>query len=184
MADLRRLLNDELNADTVRVLLDQLRSDWAGPRARVGCAFVGLAVSEHAAMRHYLDRSESGASAEVFARRDGNAGDHCVSAAGHAWRYRGCAWCDGVEFRDQDSRRTRLDRSRRSSRGARAGRPCSAPPREFLDDLVCVRLQNCRRCRTLAVTPRWNSSCSYRSIGRPSSHDSNASIFESTVFRS
>ncbi len=30
VADLRGLFKDELNADTVRMLLDQLRTDWNG----------------------------------------------------------------------------------------------------------------------------------------------------------
>jgi len=56
MPDLRRLLNDELNADTVRVLLDQLRSDWNGRGLELVALSSGWRFQSAPAMRHYLDR--------------------------------------------------------------------------------------------------------------------------------
>jgi len=56
MPDLRRLLNDELNADTVRVLLDQLRSDWNGRGLELVALASGWRFQSAPAMRHYLDR--------------------------------------------------------------------------------------------------------------------------------
>lgn len=56
MPDLRRLLNDELNADTVRVLLDQLRSDWSGRGLDLVSLSSGWRFQSTPAMRHYLDR--------------------------------------------------------------------------------------------------------------------------------
>jgi segregation and condensation protein B len=56
MADLRRLLNDELNADTVRMLLDQLRSDWNGRGLELVALSSGWRFQSAPAMRHYLDR--------------------------------------------------------------------------------------------------------------------------------
>jgi segregation and condensation protein B len=56
MPDLRRLLDDELNADTVRVLLDQLRSDWAGRGLELAALSSGWRFQSTPAMRHYLDR--------------------------------------------------------------------------------------------------------------------------------
>lgn len=56
MPDLRCLLNDELNADTVRVLLDQLRSDWAGRGLELAALASGWRFQSTPAMRHYLDR--------------------------------------------------------------------------------------------------------------------------------
>ena len=56
MHDLRRLLNDELNADTVRVLVDQLRSDWAGRGLEFAALSSGWRFQSTPAMRHYLDR--------------------------------------------------------------------------------------------------------------------------------
>jgi segregation and condensation protein B len=56
MPDLRRLLNDELNADTVRVLLDQLCSDWNGRGLELVALASGWRFQSAPAMRHYLDR--------------------------------------------------------------------------------------------------------------------------------
>jgi segregation and condensation protein B len=56
MPDLRRLLNDELNADTVRVLLDQLRSDWNGRGLELVALSSGWRFQSAPAMRHHLDR--------------------------------------------------------------------------------------------------------------------------------
>ena len=56
VGDLRRLLNDELNADTVRMLLDQLRSDWQGRGLELVAVSTGWRFQSAAAMRHYLDR--------------------------------------------------------------------------------------------------------------------------------
>ncbi len=56
MPDLRRLLNDELSADTVRVLLDQLRSDWNGRGLELVALSSGWRFQSVPAMRHYLDR--------------------------------------------------------------------------------------------------------------------------------
>jgi segregation and condensation protein B len=56
MPDLRRLLNDELNADTVRVLLDQLRSDWTGRGLELVVLASGWRFQSVPAMRHHLER--------------------------------------------------------------------------------------------------------------------------------
>jgi segregation and condensation protein B len=56
MPDLRRLLNDELNADTMRVLLDQLRSDWNGRGLELVALASGWRFQSAPAMRDYLDR--------------------------------------------------------------------------------------------------------------------------------
>jgi segregation and condensation protein B len=56
VGDLRRLLNDELNADTVRMLLDQLRSDWQGRGLELVAVSTGWRFQSAAAMRHHLDR--------------------------------------------------------------------------------------------------------------------------------
>jgi segregation and condensation protein B len=56
VGDLRRLLNDELNADTVRMLLDQLRSDWQGRGLELVAVSTGWRFQSTAAMRHHLDR--------------------------------------------------------------------------------------------------------------------------------
>ena len=56
VGDLRRLLNDDLNADTVRMLLDQLRSDWHGRGLELVAVSTGWRFQSAAAMRHHLDR--------------------------------------------------------------------------------------------------------------------------------
>ena len=56
VSDLRRLVNDEVNADTVRILLDQLRGEWQGRGLELVAISTGWRFQSAAAMRHYLDR--------------------------------------------------------------------------------------------------------------------------------
>lgn len=56
MPDLRRLLDDELNPDTVRALLDQLRSDWADRGLELAVLSSGWRFQSTPAMGRYLDR--------------------------------------------------------------------------------------------------------------------------------
>lgn len=56
MLQLRRLLNDELNADSVRVLLDQLCDDWRGRGLQLVALASGWRFQSAPEMRHYLDR--------------------------------------------------------------------------------------------------------------------------------
>jgi segregation and condensation protein B len=56
LADLRRLFDDELSADTVRVLLDELRSDWSGRGVELVALASGWRFQSAPAMRPYLDR--------------------------------------------------------------------------------------------------------------------------------
>jgi len=54
--DLRRLLNDEPTADTVRMLLDQLRSDWQGRGLELVGISTGWRFQSAPVMHHYLER--------------------------------------------------------------------------------------------------------------------------------
>lgn len=54
--DLRRLLNEELNADSVRMLLDQLRADWKGRGLELVALSSGWRFQSLPALRHHLDR--------------------------------------------------------------------------------------------------------------------------------
>jgi segregation and condensation protein B len=56
LAELRKLFADELNADTLRVLLDELRRDWAGRGVELVALASGWRFQSTAAMRVYLDR--------------------------------------------------------------------------------------------------------------------------------
>ncbi len=56
LAELRKLFADELNADTLRVLLDELRSDWSGRGVELVALASGWRFQSTAAMRVYLDR--------------------------------------------------------------------------------------------------------------------------------
>ena len=56
LPELRRLLNDELNADSVRVLLDQLRSDWQGRGLELVAISSGWRFQSAPAMRPFIDR--------------------------------------------------------------------------------------------------------------------------------
>ncbi len=56
VADLRGLFKDELNADTVRRLLDQLRTDWHGRGLELVAISSGWRFQSAPSMRPYLDR--------------------------------------------------------------------------------------------------------------------------------
>ena len=56
LAELRRLFADELNADTVRALLDELRVQWTGRGIELVALASGWRFQSTAAMRPYLDR--------------------------------------------------------------------------------------------------------------------------------
>jgi len=56
LAELRRLFADELNADTLRALLDELRHDWSGRGVELVALASGWRFQSTAAMRVYLDR--------------------------------------------------------------------------------------------------------------------------------
>ncbi|MBA2548316.1 MAG: SMC-Scp complex subunit ScpB [Burkholderiaceae bacterium] len=54
--DLRRLFDDELNADTIRLLLDQLQSDWSGRGLELIAIASGWRFQSAPAMQPYLQR--------------------------------------------------------------------------------------------------------------------------------
>lgn len=56
VSELRRLFNDELNADTIRVLLDQLSSDWNGRGVELVTLATGWRFQSAPLMRPYLER--------------------------------------------------------------------------------------------------------------------------------
>jgi segregation and condensation protein B len=56
LAELRRLFADELNADTLRVLLDELRGQWNGRGVELVALASGWRFQSTPAMRVYLDR--------------------------------------------------------------------------------------------------------------------------------
>lgn len=56
MPELRKLFADELNADTLRVLLDELRSDWSGRGIELVTLATGWRFQSAPMMRSYLER--------------------------------------------------------------------------------------------------------------------------------
>lgn len=56
LAELRRLFADELNADTLRALLDELRRDWTGRGIELVALASGWRFQSAPSMRPYLDR--------------------------------------------------------------------------------------------------------------------------------
>lgn len=56
VSDLRRLFNDELNADTVRVLLEELRLSWGGRGLELVSLASGWRFQSTSSMRSYLER--------------------------------------------------------------------------------------------------------------------------------
>lgn len=56
LAEMRRLFDDELGTDTVRVLLDELRNEWAGRGVELVALASGWRFQSAPSMRPYLDR--------------------------------------------------------------------------------------------------------------------------------
>jgi len=56
LSELRRLFADELNADTLRTLLDELRREWTGRGIELVTLASGWRFQSTPAMRPYLDR--------------------------------------------------------------------------------------------------------------------------------
>jgi segregation and condensation protein B len=56
LSELRRLFADELNADTLRALLDELRQDWSGRGIELVALASGWRFQSAPSMRPYLDR--------------------------------------------------------------------------------------------------------------------------------
>ena len=56
LADLRRLFEDELGADTLRRLLDELREDWAGRAVELVSVASGWRFQTKADFRPFIDR--------------------------------------------------------------------------------------------------------------------------------
>jgi segregation and condensation protein B len=56
VSELRRLFNDELNADTIRVLLDELRADWNGRGVELAALATGWRFQSAPLLRPYLER--------------------------------------------------------------------------------------------------------------------------------
>lgn len=54
--DLRRLFSDDIGADTIRVLLDELRQAWQGRGVELVSLASGWRFQSRPAMREYLDR--------------------------------------------------------------------------------------------------------------------------------
>jgi len=56
LGEIRRLFNDEINADTLRALLDELRTDWNGRGVELVALASGWRFQSAASMRSYLER--------------------------------------------------------------------------------------------------------------------------------
>jgi len=56
LSEMRRMFDDEINADTLRVLLDELRTDWMGRGVELVALASGWRFQSSAVMRPYLDR--------------------------------------------------------------------------------------------------------------------------------
>ncbi len=124
----RRLFEPPLDADTVRKLLDELRSrmgraarsSWC--RSRRGWRFQGMP-----AVQTYLDRLVAGEAAALFARGDGNPGDHRLSATRDPRRHRSHPRRRRVHQRRQDAGGPAMGRGGRPPRDA-------GPPGALRDD--------------------------------------------------
>ncbi|CBW74960.1 Segregation and condensation protein ScpB [Mycetohabitans rhizoxinica HKI 454] len=87
VSDMRRLFADAISADTIRALLEELRTDWRDRGVELVSVATGMAIPEPSGNARISGSAQSGEAAKVFACSARDARDHCVSSAGHAWRY-------------------------------------------------------------------------------------------------
>ena len=143
--DIRRLFDNEIGADTLRRLLDELREDWSERAIELANLSSGWRFQTRPDFQKFVDRLNPDKAPRYSARRDGDAGDHRLPAAGVARRHRG----------HPRRRRGRLRSSSRwkpaagstssaiaTRRGARRSTP---PPSPSSTTLGCARWKSCRR---------------------------------------
>ncbi len=95
------------------------------PRTGVDADRERLALPDPAVDADVPGAAEPRAAAALFARRDGDAGDHRVPAAGHARRHRGRARRDRVDAGDQARSRSAAGSTRSVIARRRAGPRCT-----------------------------------------------------------
>ncbi len=116
VAQLSKLFDPPLEADTVRKLLDELKQDWSGRKVELvqvasGWRFQGSTVGAD------LSRpAVAGKAAALFARGDGNTGDHRLPATRDPRRHRSHPRRGRVHERHQDARGPAMGGGRRPSR--------------------------------------------------------------------
>ena len=118
-----------------------------GARGRTGQPGERLALPDAAGVPAVRRAAQPGQAPALFARRDGDAGDHRLPPAGDARRRRGHPRRRGVARRS--SRRWRAAAGSTSSAIAtrRAGPRSTPPPRPSSTTSACARCRNCRRWR-------------------------------------
>jgi len=84
VSELRRLFDDELDAETIRLLLEDLQREWVGRGVELVPLASGWRFQTRPEMREYLDKLKKRKTAAIFACHDGDLGDHCLSSASHA----------------------------------------------------------------------------------------------------
>jgi segregation and condensation protein B len=84
IAELRRLFDDEIGADTLRRLLDELREAWKERGVELITLATGWRFQTRPAMQAYLDRLSPEKPPKYSRAVLETAGDHRVSSAGHA----------------------------------------------------------------------------------------------------
>lgn len=181
--DLRRLFDDDLNADTIRLLLDQLQAEWSGRGLELMAIASGWRFQSSASMQPYLQRLNperppkySRAVLETLAiiayRQPVTRGDieelRGVTASAPVIRTleeRG--WIETVGYREV------------------AGRPALlGTTREFLDDLSLRSLEELPALQDAGQLPRdlemhLPSGHTGQSHSAPPVHDAQVSLYES-----
>ena len=154
LREMRVLFDDELGADTLRALLDELAHDWAGRGVELVALASGWRFQSRPEMREYLDRLQPREAAEVLARRAGDAGHHRLPPAGDARRHRGHPRRRRQHARSSSSSRTAAGSRRSATARRRAGRRCIATTRQFLDDLGLALARPAADARRRRARPR------------------------------
>src|ERR1700704_273202 len=120
VAELRRLFDDEVSAETLRHLLTELGEEWNGRAVELVSLASGWRVQTRAEFRPYVERLFPRKAAALLPRRHGNARHHRLPPAGDPRRYRGHPRRDGFRPDHPDAGEPRLDRRRRPARDAGA----------------------------------------------------------------
>jgi segregation and condensation protein B len=94
LADMLVLFNDEIGADTLKVMLYELQQEWGLKGVELVQVASGWRFQSRPEMREFLDRLTPEKPPKYTRAVLGDLGDHCVPSAHHAGGYGRYSGCD------------------------------------------------------------------------------------------
>ena len=101
--ELKKVFADEIGGDVLRVLLEELRGEWAERPLELVQVASGWRFRTRAEFLPYLERLNPEKAGQVFTRRDGNAGHYRLPSTCDPRRHRGNSRCDRGDAGGEDA---------------------------------------------------------------------------------